>query len=113
MNPLLINLLLALGGSLGASLVKSPQLQAVIATAITGAENLVNILTGKSGAQIAAPAFLAVLQAAIGVLEAEGKLTTGQATALNDAIAATLQADAQSQVTVDPSKLATPILPLS
>jgi hypothetical protein len=111
MSPAIIALLLNLGGTLGASFIKSPQLQATIAAALTGAESLITILTNKGSANVAAPVFMTALEAAIAILEATGKLDAKTATALNDAIKATLAADAAGQVLVDPDTL-TPIAPL-
>jgi len=110
MNPLLLQLLLTIGGTLGESLVTNPSLQKDIALAITTAQSLIATLTGKSN--VATAVFITVLQAAFGVLENEGKLTAGQVSALNDAVTKTLAADAQGQVAIDTSTIATPIQPL-
>lgn len=88
-------------------------MQTVIGLAVSETQNLVNILTGNAGKNVAAPVFFSVLQAAFGVLQAEGKLTADEATALNAAIAATVAADKQAQTTVDPSTISTPIAPLT
>ena len=111
MSPAIIALLLNLGGTLGASFIKSPQLQSTIATAITGAESLINILTNKGSASVAAPVFMTALEAAIGILQATGKLDAKTAQALNDAIKATLAADVAGQLAVDSTTL-TDIAPL-
>ena len=111
MNPAIIQLILTLGGTLGASFIKSPQLQSTITTALTGAESLITILTNKGSASVAAPVFMTALEAAIGILQATGKLDVKTAAALNDAIKATLAADAAGQLGVDPGTL-TPIAPL-
>jgi hypothetical protein len=110
LNPLIAQLLLTIGGTLGESLVTNPQLQKDIAVAITAAQTLIATIRGKG--TVAAAVFVTVLQAAFGVLQNEGKLTADQASALQDAISKTLAADQQAQVLVDPSTLATPIQPL-
>lgn len=110
MNPLIAQLLLTIGGSLGESLVANPQLQKDIALAVTAAQTLIATIRGKG--TVASAVFVTVLQAAFGVLQNEGKLTADQVSALQDAITKTLAADAQGQVTVDPSTIATPIAPL-
>ena len=112
MNPLLIQLLLSIGGSLGESLVKNPQLQTVIGLAVNETQNLISILTGNAGKNVAAPVFFSVLQAAFGVLQAEGKLTADEVSALNAAITATIQADQAAQQVVDPTVLK-PLAPLA
>jgi hypothetical protein len=112
MNSTLIQLLLNLGTA-GASLAL-PGIGPLITTAITAAEGLIADLTGgKTASQVAPQIFLTVLQAAFGVLEAEGKLTAEQATAFGAAITATLAADTAAQATVDPSTLAAPIPQIS
>lgn len=91
--------------------MKSPQLQQLIAVAVMGAENLTSIITGKSG-NIAAPVFLTSLQATLGVLQAEGKISVDEANALTAAVQAVIVADQQAQQVVDPNALK-PIAPLA
>jgi hypothetical protein len=110
MNPLLVQLLLTVGGTLGESLVTNPKLQADIGVAVTATQSLIAAITGKTA--VASAVFVTVLQAAFGVLQNEGKLTATEVAALNDAITKTLAADAQGQVTIDPTTIATPIAPL-
>lgn len=107
MSPLLINFILALGGSLGAAFIKSPQLQQVVATGINGATQLVTLLTNRNGQDITPALFLTAMQAAIGILLAEGKLTKDEADAVSKALTDTLAADAAAQKVVDPSTLNT------
>ena len=55
MSPLIM-LLLSLGGSLGPMFIKNPQLQSVVATAVSAAGTLItNLLNKKPGQSIAMP----------------------------------------------------------
>ena len=108
-----INLLISLGVSLGSSFA-TPVIQNILGASATAAENLVTILANrKSGTaeSTVVPIFLTVLQAAITVLQTEGKLTPEQSATLNKALTDTFAADAAAQQTVDPTTLK-PIAPL-
>lgn len=111
MTPLLINFLLTLGGSLGAAFIKSPQLQQVVSTGISSATQFVTLLTNRTSASITPQLFLTAMQAAIGILLAEGKLTADEAGAISKALTDTLAADTAAQAVVDPTTL-NPIQPL-
>ena len=110
MNPLLVTLLLSLGGSVGTAFVTNPNLKSIIGTAVTSTTQLLStLLNRQAGQSVAAPTFAIAFQAAINILVAEGKLTADEATALTKTASDVLAADAKAQLVIDPSLLATPL----
>ncbi len=113
MNPLLIQLLLGIGASVGSSFVTNPQLKAVISDSLAAVTQLIGSLANRvpGSPAITAATFLTVIQAATAVLIDTKQITAEEGAALTKAVSDTFAADKQAQIVVDWGSL-TPLVPL-
>lgn len=109
MNPLLVELLISLGGTLASQIPQiSSGVKGIIASGVTATDQLINSLAGQHASLTSPTTYLAVLGAAITALWADPKLPKAlmdDLAALEKAITDTLAADKQSQAVVDASTI--------